>query len=478
MNNRKLKIKSWLPFILSALLTSGCTRLGPDFEEPLVATPESYRTEAALTELADDLQWWKLFDDPYLVSLVSMALERNRDLRIAVSRIAQSRAALGFTEADEYPRLDLDGGINRGNFTGTGKSPNTDTSSYITAPLSWEIDFWGKFSRATEAARADLIASEYGLKTVQLTLVSEVVASYTQLLDFHRRLAISENTLKSRTESLYIIQQRFDKGIIPELDVNWAQIEMEIAAAAIPLYQRSIAKTENSLSILLGHLPGAIEIRGNNLEQTIPPTIPVVMPVDVLDRRPDITQAKFLLKAQSEQIGIAEALRWPSLSLTATLGVANTDIGSLNVDGDTWSLGGRLLGPIFDFDKNKNRVLVQEQITQQFLLEFENLVLTAFQEVEDALVEITTYRQELAAVGRQLVAARNANKLSRERYNQGVSSYLEVLETERRLFSTELTQSETKQLFLNSYVNLYKALGGGWVTATDREQLQQAASYH
>jgi multidrug efflux system outer membrane protein len=407
-----------------------------------------------------------------------MALERNRDLRIAVSRIAQSRAALGFTEADEYPRLDLDGGINRGNFTGTGKSPNTDTSSYITAPLSWEIDFWGKFSRATEAARADLIASEYGLKTVQLTLVSEVVASYTQLLDFHRRLAISENTLKSRTESLYIIQQRFDKGIIPELDVNWAQIEMEIAAAAIPLYQRSIAKTENSLSILLGHLPGAIEIRGNNLEQTIPPTIPVVMPVDVLDRRPDITQAKFLLKAQSEQIGIAEALRWPSLSLTATLGVANTDIGSLNVDGDTWSLSGRLLEPIFDFNKNKNRVLVQGQITQQFLLEFENLVLTAFQEVEDALVEITTYRQELAAVGRQLVAARNANKLSRERYNQGVSSYLEVLETERRLFSTELTQSETKQLFLNSYVNLYKALGGGWVTAADREQLQQTANYH
>jgi multidrug efflux system outer membrane protein len=202
------------------------------------------------------------------------------------------------------------------------------------------------------------------------------------------------------------------------------------------------------------------------------------MPVDVLDRRPDITQAKFRLKAQSEQIGIAEALRWPSLSLTATLGVANTDIGSLNVDGDTWSLGGRLLGPIFDFDKNKNRVLVQEQITQQFLLEFENLVLTAFQEVEDALVEITTYRQELAAVGRQLVAARNANKLSRERYNQGVSSYLEVLETERRLFSTELTQSETKQLFLNSYVNLYKALGGGWVTAADREQLQQTANYH
>ena len=478
MSTRILKIKSWLPFMLLSLLVSGCTRLGPDFEEPLVVTPESYRTQVKQVEEAEDLQWWKLFDNPYLASLVAMALENNRDIRIAVSRIAQSRAALGFTEADQYPRLDLDGGINRGDFTGTGKSPNTDTSSYITAPLSWEIDFWGKFSRATEAARAELIASEYGLKTVQLTLVSEVVSSYTQLLDFHRRLIISENTLKSRTDSLYIIQQRFDKGIIAELDVNWAQIEMEIAAAAIPLFQRSIAKTENSLSILLGKLPGAIEIQANMIERVIPPKIPVVMPAAILDRRPDITRAKFLLKAQTENIGIAEALRWPSISLTATLGVANTDIGSLNVDGDTWSLGGSLLGPIFDFGKSKRRVDIEEQITQQFLFEFENSVLTAFREVEDALVEIKTYRQELAAVGRQLKAAKNANKLSRERYNQGVSSYLEVLETERRLFSTELTQSETQQLYLNAYVNLYKALGGGWVTAADREQLQQTASYH
>ena len=185
-----------------------------------------------------------------------------------------------------------------------------------------------------------------------------------------------------------------------------------------------------------------------------------------------------MLKAQSEQIGIAEALRWPSISLTGVLGVANTELGSTTIDGGTWSVGGRLLGPIFDFGKNKSRVVIQEQITQQFLLEFENSVLTAFQEVEDALVEITTYRQELAAVGRQLKAAKNANKLSTERYNQGVSSYLEVLETERRLFATELTKSETRQLFLNAYVSLYKSLGGGWVTAADRQLLQEPANYH
>ena len=479
MKSGFIKSGIWVPCIVLSLLVAGCTRLGPDYEDPQVVTPESYRTKAALTPLADDLKWWKLFEDPYLVSLVSMALERNRDIRIATSRIAQARATLGFTEADEYPRLDLDGGINRGDFTGTGKQPNTDTSAYIVAPLSWEIDFWGKFSRATEAARAQLLASEYGLKTVQLTLVAEVVSSYIQLLDFHRRLIISEETYESRKESLYIITQRFEKGIIAELDVNWAQIELEIAAAAIPQFQRSIAKTENGLSILLGHLPGEIEIRTKIPDRPIPPTIPVLVPADVLDRRPDVIRSKFLLKAETENIGVAEALRWPSISLTGTYGVADTDIGSINVDGTTWSLGGQILGPIFDFGKNKRRVEAQEEVAKQALLEFEKSVLTAFREVEDALVEITTYREELIAVGRQLGAARNANMLSRQRYDQGVSSYLEVLETERRLFSTELTRSETRQLYVNAYVNLYKALGGGWVTSTDRQELQELPSqYH
>jgi multidrug efflux system outer membrane protein len=199
------------------------------------------------------------------------------------------------------------------------------------------------------------------------------------------------------------------------------------------------------------------------------PDIPVGLPSAILDRRPDISQAKYLLKAQTENIGVAEALRWPAISLTGSLGVASTELGSVTIDGGVWSVGGRLLGPIIDFSKNKRRVEVQEQKTQQALFQYENVVLTAFREVEDALIEIATYRKELSAIDRQLLASRNANYLSKERYDKGVSSYLEVLDTERTLFSTDLQQSQLQQQYLNAYVSLYKALGGGWISEEEQE---------
>jgi multidrug efflux system outer membrane protein len=466
-------ISNRLPlFVLVSMLLAGCT-VGPDFEEPVVDTPDSYRAQVEQVKNTDDLQWWKLFDDPLLVTLIETALENNRDVKIAISRITQSRAALGFTEADAYPRVDIEAGVSRGNFTGVGKSAEITTSTYIVAPLSWELDFWGKFSRANAAARSDLIASKFGLRTVQLTLVSDVVSGYYELLDFHRRLTISASTLKSRIDSLAIIQARFDKGIISELDVNQAEIQREIAAASIPLYARAISRSENSLSILLGQLPDSINIREDMDDRSTPPDIPVGMPADILERRPDIAEARFLLRAQTQNIGIAEALRWPAISLTGSLGVASTELGSVTVDGEVWSVGGQLLGPVFNFGQNKRRVEIEEQITQQFLFRFENMILTAFREVEDSLVEIETYREELAAIDRQLKAAKNANRLSLERYDKGVSSYLEVLDTERSLFSTNLKQSETHQLYLNAFVNLYKSLGGGWVTRADREQVNE-----
>jgi len=472
MTTATQNFKPLLPAFLVLLLLTGCT-VGPNFEDPVVETPQTYRTPAELTEDTADLEWWELFDDPLLVELVKTALENNRDVKVAISRIAQSRAALGFTEADGLPRLDVEAGVNRGDFTGSGKSASTVTNAYIVAPLSWELDFWGRFSRANAAARAELIASEFGLKTVQLTLVSDVVSGYYELLDFHRRLAISERTLESRIDSLTIIQHRFDKGIISELDVNQAEIQREIAAAAIPFYERAISKSENSLSILLGRLPDGIKVPENLGVRLAPPTIPAGVPADILQRRPDIAQASFLLRAQTQNIGIAEALRWPSISLTGTLGVASTELDSVTVDGGVWSIGGSLFGPIFDFGQSKQRVEIEKQITQQFLFQFENSILTAFREVEDSLVEIETYRKELAAIDRQLKAAKNANRLSLERYDKGVSSYLEVLDTERTLFSTDLKQSETQQLYLNAFVNLYKALGGGWVTQVDRERVTE-----
>ncbi len=467
MHSHPQSIQKWIPLTIGLILLAGCA-VGPDFKEPVVEAPQAYRTAVMPVETADDLKWWALFDDPLLYDLVTTALENNRDLKIALSRIQQARATVGFTRADQYPRLDGEAGAQAGNVNGGARSPDTTSTIYLAAPLSWEIDFWGKFKRSTEAARADLVASEYGLKAVQLALVAEVAATYYQLLDFHRRLAISESTLESRVQSLKIIQQRFDKGIISELDVNQAQIQKEIAAAAIPLYQRSIARTENGLATLLGRLPETVRIK-KNLGGTPPPDIPVGLPSDILKRRPDILQASYLLKAQTERIGVAEALRLPAISLTGTLGIASTDLGAVTTEGGVWSIGGRLLGPIVDFGKNKQRVEIESQKTQQALYQYENAVLTAFREVEDALVGIATYRDELAAVDRQQKAAKNANDLSKERYDKGVASYLEVLDTERTLFSAELQQSDLQQQYRNAYVNLYKALGGGWVSKAERD---------
>jgi len=460
MTLHTLRRKLFTPVLL-ILLLSGCA-VGPDFKEPVVKTPDAYRTDVMPAAPISDLKWWELFDDPQLSALVKTALENNRDVKIAISRIEQAQAGVGFTQADQYPRIDVEAGARTGNFSGGSRSATTNSTIYLSAPVSWEIDFWGKYKRSTEAARAELLASEYGLKTIQLTLIAGVVSGYYQLLDFHQRLAISQGTYDSRLYSLKIIRQRFDKGIIGLLDVNQAQIQKEIAAASIPLYERSIAITENSLSILLGRLPGAIAA-GENIADRQAPKIPVGIPSDILEHRPDITRAKYLLKAQTERIGVAEALRFPSISLTGTLGVASTELGSITTDGGVWSAGGQLLGPIFDFDKNKNRVLIEEQKTKQALYQYENTVLTAFREVEDALVGIDTYRRELTAIERQQKAAKNANELSKERYDKGVSSYLEVLETERSLFSAELRLSELRQQYLSSYVSLYKSLGGGWI---------------
>lgn len=462
MRPAKSKTVGRIVGLLALFLVAGCA-VGPDFKQPVVKTPESYRLDSMPTEAMVNLVWWELFNDPVLYTLVTAALENNQDVQIAASRVEQARAFVGFNRADQFPRVDVEGGAGTGNFLGT-RSPTTNNNFYLAPVLSWEIDFWGKFRRATDAARAELMASGYGLKTVELSLLSEVVSAYYRLLDFHQRLAVSQSTFKSRQKSLDIIQKRFDRGIVPELDVNQAQIELETAAASIPLYERQIAKGENALSILLGKLPGAIDIGKDLKAQAMPPDIPVDLPSNLLTRRPDISEAMYLLKAQNEKIGVAEAQRFPAISLTGLVGVASSNVASVVSDGGIWSVGGGLLGPLIDFKKNIQRVQIEEQRTRQALYRYEKTVLTAFREVDDSLAEIETLKKQFVAVGKKRKAAKNANKLSKERYDKGVSSYLEVLDTERSLFSAELELSEVKQLYLNAYVGLYKALGGGWLT--------------
>jgi len=450
---------------------TGCA-MGPDFKKPVVETPNNFRFSDSKSKEVVNLKWWELFDDPVLYSLVVKALTDNKDLMIAASRIEEARAALGFTKADQYPRLDLEAGAAVGNYLGISRSSTTDKYAFIAPVLSWEIDFWGKYRRSTQAARAELMASEYSLRTVQISLISEIVSTYFLLLDYHQRLKISKQTLDSRLYSLDIIQKRFDKGIIPEIDLNQAQIQKEIAAGAIPLYQRLIANTENALSILMGKFPGEIKTEDDLNQQTVPPDIPSGLPSSILERRPDIAEAMYLLEAQTARIGVAQALRFPSITLTGLFGVASSELSSISTDGTVWSVGGSLLGPIFDFKKSRQRIEIEKERTQQALYRYENRVLFAFREVSDALNDIRTYKEQISTVERKLKAAENAAALSKMRYDKGVTSYLEVLDTERTLFDVGLEYSELKRQFYNAYVRLYKALGGGWLTKAEMEQAQ------
>ncbi|WP_157237889.1 efflux transporter outer membrane subunit [Desulfobacter curvatus] len=449
--------------LLSGFGLSGCLTLGPDFKSPVVDVPVAYRFAPAASGSDQDLKWWELFKDPVLYELVTTALENNQDLKTALSRIEEARFTHGMTRADQFPAVDLGAGGFVGNYSGT-RSTFTNHNYYVAPSLSWELDFWGKFKRSTAAAQAQILASAYGAWAVRTTLIADVVSAYYQLLDYRQRLEMSRDTLTSRQDGLDIITKRFDKGIIPEIDVNQAQIQLEVAAGAIPSYERLIAKTEHRLKLLTGRLPGTVRTGITLDKQPLPPMIPVGMPASLLERRPEIKEALALVHAANEKIGVAVAQRFPAISLTGVLGLASSEMSDITNHGGIWNLSGSLLGPLFDFNKSKFRVEVAKEQTRQALFNYQEVVLTAFKEVEDALVEVDTYKRESDASQRKVAAAENAYKLSFERYDKGVSSYLEVLDSQRTLFSAQLEYSQNRQLYFNAYVNLYKALGGGWLS--------------
>ncbi len=464
-------------FLMIGILLTGCL-VGPDFKEPQFDDlPDEFRFANEYDNQEVNLVWWELFNDPVLVSLVNTALVENKDLLIAISRIEEARSFLTFTQADLYPRFDLQGGANRGNFNGGIISSDPDeptNSAFISPVVNWEIDFWGKFRRANESARAQLLATEYATKTVQISLISEVVGSYFMLLDFKERLRVSEQTLESRDESLIIMQKRFDKGVIPEIDLNQAQVQREIAAAAVPVNKRLIANTENAISILLGRFPQEVNTDLNLYDQTIPPDVPVGLPSSLLERRPDILEALYLIQAQNALIGVAVAERFPALSISGAVGAATNEAAQMTIDGFAWSIAAGIAGPIFNFGQDKARVEIEETRTEQALYIYQNVVLNAFREVSDALVDIQTYREQIEALSKQVTAAENANRLSKMRYDQGFSSYLEVLDSERAQFSAQLDLSQATQEYYNAYVRLYKALGGGWISPLDMDESEIA----
>jgi len=446
--------------ILGGLLT-GCM-VGPKLEKPQVLTDNQFRFDSVAGDSMINLAWWDLFSEPALDTLIHLALEHNYDVLIAMSRIEQAYAVLGVSKADLYPQFGYDIGGSYGDPTTAGTGTGAGGLVNITPNVYWELDFWGRVRRSNQAARAEIAASEEALRMVQVGIITAVVDGYFQLLDFDQRLEIARRTWETRKQSLAIIEQRFIHGVVPEIDLNQAQQQEAIAASAIPFFERMVAHTENYLSILIGEHPRSIE-RGLLREQVVPPDIPVGLPSELLVRRPDLVQAEQVFYAETARIGVAQAMRFPSFSLTGALGLASADLSTLlSSESLVYSVGGSMLGPIFNWGKNKRRVEIQQEVARQALYKYEQSVLQAFREVDNALVDIHTYTRETQSRIRQMEAAKHAATLSRARYDGGQTAYLEVLETERSQFNAELDASAARRNQLSAYIYLYKALGGGW----------------
>jgi len=472
-------MKRCLRFLLvaaSMIIVASCA-MGPDYERPEVPVPATFQAEAVPGASFANLEWWDLFDDPELTGLIKTALINNKELAIAMARIEEARASLGFVRADQFPNLGAGAGATRGNTILGAPEPGSINETFVLAAnLSFEVDLWGKLRRSTEAARAELLATVEARNVVTITLIADVASIYLLLLDLDARVEIARRTEETRQDSLHIIEARFDKGTVPLIDVNQAQIELADATAELAALQRQRSLAENSLSVLLGRNPGPVARGQQGVASTLSiPEIPVGLPSELLERRPDVRQASQQLAAQTARIGVAEALRFPSLSLTGTLGLASNDLsGFLSSSNKVWGISADLLGPVFDAGRNKSRVEAERAKTEQLLNNYQLTVLRSFQEVEDSLVEIRTYRMEAEARETQVSAAESATRLSRARYDGGVTSYLEVLESERSLFRAELLASSTRREQVVSIVSLYKALGGGWAT---EEEINDAGSF-
>lgn len=466
--------KLMILFVVSLFVLSGC-KMGEDYAGVTYATPTTYRqledlalgdtiqfkSDTLALDSLSGLNWFELFDDEVLDSLIKKGLSYNQDLAIAAENVYQAQLALQNQRVQIRPTLSYSGAISRGNYGGFAL-PNEVSSYNGIGNLSWEIDFWGKFRRLTEAAQARYLQTEEGYRAAKISLVETIAAAYFNYIEFQARLAISEQTLALRDSSLQIVQDRFDGGIVPEIDLNQAQIQRAIAASSIPLVQRTIVQTENLISVLTGEHPHGAAVGKNLYEQDTVLTIPAGLPSELLKRRPDIVSAEQEVIATNAEIGVAIANRFPNISLTGTLGVATTALTGSTEAKTAWNISGGITGPLFFWNTLRRNVDIARSQNKQAVLNYEATVLNALREVEDNLAAIQTLKRELIYRQDHVNAALRAQELSKERYDQGVTSYLEYLESQRQAFEAQQNYAGAKSDLLRSYAQLYKVLGGGW----------------
>lgn len=459
-------------FILSALallVLSACAT-GPDYKAPEVKTPAAWRQTVDANASGDLDQWWLRFNDPVLEQLVNTALANNNDLKVALSRVEEARAQSRSAKADYLPTVMANAGSSRNKSSAYAEPvmPTLTTSSHkLNIDLSYEIDLWGKLRRADEAASARLLASEANRDSIRQTLISAVARSYFDLRALDAQLDIAKQNLTSLEQEYKLQKRRFEGGVTSELEANQALVELNSAQVAIPELEQRIALQENAISTLLGQMPGTTP-RGKTLADLgQAPSIPAGLPSDLLQRRPDLRAAEQELVAANADIGYAKAAYYPTLSLTGLLGVESGDLSNLfKSDAKTWNVGAGLSAPLFTGGKAKAAETIATLRKEQALASYQQAVINAFREVEDALVTQRGAREVLAGRESQEQALQKTLVLSQKRYNSGLTSYLDLLSTQRALYQTQLNLVESLRSQANAAVGLYKALGGGWKAET------------
>jgi len=453
----------------AALLNVGCT-VGPRYKRPTVAVPGSFRgaapEQAAQPQIASlgDQKWWDVFQDEQLRTLIRTALQHNYDLRIAASHVLEAHAQLGITRADQFPTLSGGAAIADVRTAQSKFLPAFETSTgQVNASAIWTLDFWGQYRRATEAARANLLASQWAQQEVVSTLVADVAASYFQLRALDLQLEISKRTLNSRQESLRLTRVLADGGATSLLDVRQAEQLVFTASAEVPSLEQQIEQQENLLSILLGQNPGDVP-RGQTLtEQRQPPEVPAGLPSALLERRPDIREAEDQLIAANAEIGVARAAHFPQISLSGTGGFQSSALSNLFTGpAGAWTFGASLTQPIFTGGRLRSGVRLAEARRQTALLVYQQSIQAAFRSVSDSLVTYRKTREFREQEELLFQSAQDAARLSHMRYTGGVTGYLEVLTNETNAFSAELALVQARQSELLALVQLYEALGGGW----------------
>jgi multidrug efflux system outer membrane protein len=494
-------VKSAITPLLLIIFATGCA-VGPNYRRPTVDVPGAYRgapslgaaepqnnasrqtsapggaspqgskTAGSTSQLATapaersfgDQNWWEVFQDPELQRLIRSALRNNYDVRIAATRILEARAQFSITRADQLPTINAGAiGLND-RLPKTVLGPDVDTNiNAVSASMVWQLDFWGKYRRATEAARANLLATEWAHRAVINTLVSNVAASYFQLRAYDLQLEISQQTLASRQESLQLTRTLSDGGAGTLLDVRQAEQLVSTAAEEIPDLERRIQQQENFISTLLGTNPGPIG-RGMKLtDQPHLPEVPAGIPSRLLERRPDIREAEAQLIAANAQIGVAKAAYFPQISLTGNTGFLSSALTSLFTGpAGMWNFGGAITQPIFAGGRIKSGVRLSEARKEEFVLTYQQTIQQAFRGVSDSLIGYQKNREYRERQEELVLAAQDAARLSELRYRGGATNYLEVLTNETNAFSAELALTQAQLNELVSLVEIYRNLGGGW----------------